>query len=201
MRQAAVRLFTARSISVVARPRTITSFSSRSLRPTQATAQIQFQRRWASNEAEAKKEEEVPVSQLQPTPEEEVENAIHEDAAATSQPNQEASPQVAESANLTEATEEATTTAHESQSVQEAVDSAPSVGSVTDAAASLTEGLTSAPRDERRPLREPATPKSTIYVGNLFFDVTENDLSKEFGRFGNIQRTRLIRDARGLSKG
>ena len=44
-------------------------------------------------------------------------------------------------------------------------------------------------------------PKSTIYIGNLFFDVTENDLSKELSRFGTVKKVRLMRDARGLSKG
>jgi RNA recognition motif-containing protein len=44
-------------------------------------------------------------------------------------------------------------------------------------------------------------PKSTIYIGNLFFDVTENDLVKELSRFGTITKCRLIRDSRGLSKG
>ena len=44
-------------------------------------------------------------------------------------------------------------------------------------------------------------PKSTIYIGNLFFDVTENDLNKELSRFGTITKCRLIRDSRGLSKG
>jgi nucleolin len=44
-------------------------------------------------------------------------------------------------------------------------------------------------------------PKSTIYIGNLFFDVTENDLVKELTRFGTITKCRLIRDSRGLSKG
>lgn len=44
-------------------------------------------------------------------------------------------------------------------------------------------------------------PKSTIYIGNLFFDVTENDLIKELARFGTITKCRLIRDSRGLSKG
>lgn len=152
----------------------------------------------------------MPVSQLQPTAQEEVENAIHEDAAAAPTPTDDGiptsteggtAPQVAESANLTEATEEATTTAHESESVQQAVDAPPSASGAVDAAATLTEGLTGSSRDERKPFRDPATPKPTIYVGNLFFDVTENDLQKEFNRFGNIQRTRLIRDARGLSKG
>ncbi len=47
----------------------------------------------------------------------------------------------------------------------------------------------------------PVEPKSTVYIGNLFFDVTENDLIKELTRFGTVTKCRLIRDSRGLSKG
>ena len=43
--------------------------------------------------------------------------------------------------------------------------------------------------------------KPTIYVGNLFFDVTETDLVKEFARFGTVSRCKVVRDSRGLSKG
>jgi nucleolin len=55
---------------------------------------------------------------------------------------------------------------------------------------------------EARPAREGSSiPKPTIYIGNLFFDVTENDLVKELARFGTITNCRLMRDSRGLSKG
>jgi len=43
--------------------------------------------------------------------------------------------------------------------------------------------------------------KPTLYIGNLFFDVTETDLIKEFTRFGTVTSAKVIRDARGLSKG
>lgn len=56
-------------------------------------------------------------------------------------------------------------------------------------------------RGDRSAFRAPAEPKPTIYVGNLFFDVTESDLEKEFSRFGTIKTIRLIKDVRGLSKG
>lgn len=46
-----------------------------------------------------------------------------------------------------------------------------------------------------------ARPKPTVYIGNLFFDVTEDDLSRELARFGQIKKIRLLRDSRGLSKG
>ena len=44
------------------------------------------------------------------------------------------------------------------------------------------------------------TPKS-VYVGNLFFDVKEDDLRREFSKAGNVLSVRIIYDQRGLSKG
>jgi len=49
--------------------------------------------------------------------------------------------------------------------------------------------------------RPPVEPTNGCYVGNLLFDVTEEDLRREFEPFGNIKEIRLTRDARGLSKG
>ena len=40
-----------------------------------------------------------------------------------------------------------------------------------------------------------------VYVGNLFFDVKEEDLQNEFSRAGRVVNTKIIVDARGLSKG
>lgn len=54
-------------------------------------------------------------------------------------------------------------------------------------------------RDER--LRVPAEPTNICYVGNLFFDVTEEDLKREFSRFGHVEFAKIIYDGRGLSKG
>ena len=45
-------------------------------------------------------------------------------------------------------------------------------------------------------------PKSpTVYVGNLFFDVTEDRLKQDFSKFGSVKSTKIIYDGRGLSKG
>ncbi|KAL8751103.1 MAG: hypothetical protein Q9199_006651, partial [Rusavskia elegans] len=46
-----------------------------------------------------------------------------------------------------------------------------------------------------------APPSSSIYVGNLFFDVREDDLRKKFEECGTIENVKLIMDNRGLSKG
>jgi len=53
----------------------------------------------------------------------------------------------------------------------------------------------------RRPRATEAEPSNTVYVGNLFFDVTEEDLKREFSRFGTVDNVRIIYDGRGLSKG
>lgn len=45
------------------------------------------------------------------------------------------------------------------------------------------------------------SPSKSLYVGNLFFDVTVEDLKKEMERFGTVLDVRIILDDRGLSKG
>ncbi|PWW79399.1 RNA-binding domain-containing protein, partial [Tuber magnatum] len=45
------------------------------------------------------------------------------------------------------------------------------------------------------------SPTKVIYIGNLQFDVKEDDLLEEFKAFGPVMSTRIIIDARGLSKG
>ncbi|PQE24749.1 nucleic acid-binding protein [Rutstroemia sp. NJR-2017a WRK4] len=49
--------------------------------------------------------------------------------------------------------------------------------------------------------RPEVEPTNGCYIGNLLFDVTEEDLRREFEPFGTIKEVRLTRDARGLSKG
>ena len=53
----------------------------------------------------------------------------------------------------------------------------------------------------RIPPARNAAPKETIYVGNLFFDVTAEDLKKEFSRFGPVASAKIVCDSRGLSRG
>ncbi|TID17355.1 gb [Venturia nashicola] len=42
---------------------------------------------------------------------------------------------------------------------------------------------------------------NTLYVGNLFFEVTEDSLQRLFSEHGDIQKVKIIYDHRGLSKG
>lgn len=57
--------------------------------------------------------------------------------------------------------------------------------------------------DDRRDPRPERiiTPSSGVYIGNLLFDVTAADLTKEFEAYGTIKSAKIAADARGLSKG
>ncbi len=199
LRRSALRLLSSPSTSFLSKPRSITTVTPPALRiPRQSTATA-FQRRWATNEAEAKEEtENPPISEFQPTPQQEVENAIQSDNAADTEAVPSAETQGTQAAE----------TAHQEQSaVDSAVTAATGAASsaastVREAAQSATEAVSGSSRGGRDNKEQSiGTPKSTIYIGNLFFDVTENDLVKELARFGTITRCRLMRDSRGLSKG
>ena len=45
------------------------------------------------------------------------------------------------------------------------------------------------------------SPTKGVYVGNILFDVTAEDLRREFSQFGPIESTTIASDVRGLSKG
>lgn len=202
LRRSALRVLSSSPSSYLAKPRTLTTLSSSLRVPRQSTVAV-FQRRWVTGEAEVKKEdEETPISEIQPTPQEEVENAIQSDNASESPAD--AQVQASESAT-------SNTVQSDAPEAQSAVDSA--VNSVSEAtsratdtiketARGMAESATGAFASPSRQAREGSLiPKPTIYIGNLFFDVTENDLVKELARFGTITKCRLMRDSRGLSKG
>ncbi|KAF2437373.1 RNA binding domain-containing protein [Karstenula rhodostoma CBS 690.94] len=59
-----------------------------------------------------------------------------------------------------------------------------------------------ASRQRNRPVRERNTvPNKVVYVGNLYYEVTADQLKRVFSRFGEIDTVRLIYDNRGLSRG
>lgn len=172
---------------------------------------------------EAKKEEadsEAPISKLQPTPQEDVENAIHEDNVAETtdtnatlaeklhldtDPNVSASrAQDPQSGSADEARPEVSPVDSLSGGVRRSVRNM--ADKVQEAAAQTLDNESRPPRKYARPSGvdksfEFSKPKETIYIGNLFFDVTENDLMKEVSRFGKVEKLRIMRDPRGLSKG
>ena len=44
-------------------------------------------------------------------------------------------------------------------------------------------------------------PNVSLYVGNLYFSVSESDLTKHMSQFGRVKGVRLVFDARGMSRG
>jgi len=56
------------------------------------------------------------------------------------------------------------------------------------------------PKFERRE-RADVEPSNTVYVGNLYYEVTADQIKRVFGRFGDIENVRIIFDNRGLSRG
>jgi RNA recognition motif-containing protein len=54
----------------------------------------------------------------------------------------------------------------------------------------------------RRPATQaPPPPGLTLYVGNLYYEVTEDQLKRIFSRFGEVKSVKLVMDNRGLSRG
>ncbi|KAK5149977.1 hypothetical protein LTS14_010449 [Recurvomyces mirabilis] len=50
-------------------------------------------------------------------------------------------------------------------------------------------------------LRSSAPKNKILYIGNLFFEVSAQQLEAEFARFGTVTNARVVSDQRGLSKG
>ncbi|KAJ4344919.1 hypothetical protein N0V95_006119 [Ascochyta clinopodiicola] len=46
-----------------------------------------------------------------------------------------------------------------------------------------------------------APPNNVVYVGNLYYEVTADQVKRVFSRFGEIENVRLVFDNRGLSRG
>lgn len=228
MRRTAVRLLTSQPRSFLSKPRSFATVTPYAPRYFSKPASIVFQRRWASGEAEAKQpnEEQPHVAVEEPTPEEVVEDTIHSDNAAEQSGSEVA---INEAAALSSAEpahqsgegirvdtapsvslpgDESTSKINAAaDTIKETISNA--AETVADTARNVTGmgGNREKPSGDRSnySARSPGAPlvepKSTIYIGNLFFDVTENDLVKELTRFGTITKCRLIRDSRGLSKG
>lgn len=44
-------------------------------------------------------------------------------------------------------------------------------------------------------------PSESLYVGNLYFEVQEDTLRREFEKYGEVLEVNIIKDERGMSKG
>ncbi|KAI9884420.1 MAG: hypothetical protein M1823_003802 [Watsoniomyces obsoletus] len=47
----------------------------------------------------------------------------------------------------------------------------------------------------------PPDPNPSVYIGNLYFSISELDLEKQMSKFGPLKHIKLLYDARGMSRG
>lgn len=88
-------------------------------------------------------------------------------------------------------------TATSADSTSASNDPAEAMGASPDA----SEGLAASRRPVTKPPFMNIPPNKQVYVGNLFFNVTEQDLQAHMSRFGPIESVKILYDARGMSKG
>jgi nucleolin len=84
-------------------------------------------------------------------------------------------------------------------SAQEAVSTM--AGALTGAVGGNSSSFDAAPRSTPLGSSPKIEPSATLYVGNLFFEVSEEALERQFAHYGAIKKVRIIYDHRGLSKG
>ncbi|KAF1842658.1 RNA binding domain-containing protein [Cucurbitaria berberidis CBS 394.84] len=56
-------------------------------------------------------------------------------------------------------------------------------------------------RNSRAPREGTPEPKTLLYIGNLYYEVTADQLERVFSRFGEIESAKIVYDNRGMSRG
>jgi len=86
---------------------------------------------------------------------------------------------------------------------QQQVQAAPTESNATASQGALREAAKAAdqPQGEYRSSRTTLPSGNTLYVGNLFYEVSSDQLKQVFSRFGEIDDVTLVYDGRGLSRG
>lgn len=186
LRQTAFRVLSRSVVSLPLRSRsfqTLTPISIRDNTPRTPFSRIQL--RYASEEAQ---------TQSEPAADREEEGQHGDNSiAASSAPEETQFTDESNAARIPEAASEAPI--NEQPIRSEPVPASNAFGAFASQDAASGGGRDSA-------FRKPAAPPSeTVYVGNLFFDVREDDIRREFEKIGPIEQVKLIMDNRGLSKG
>ncbi|KAL9021904.1 MAG: hypothetical protein Q9185_000918 [Variospora sp. 1 TL-2023] len=206
LRRVALRVLSKPSTALLCRSRAIntaTPFTARS--KLQGLPISQLQRRFASEEAQTQSEPSADRT-------EEGQHGDNSIATSSQHSSQEASSKPVEAAaNIAPAVDDPAPEQASSSPPAQSGESR-TVGELASAAAETTreaasnayEALAGLPGTGDRNLtstRPEVPPSTTVYVGNLFFDVREEDLRREFEKLGALESVKLILDNRGLSKG
>ncbi|KAF2109542.1 RNA binding domain-containing protein [Lophiotrema nucula] len=175
VRRTAARAITATpSRAFLAKPRTFTSVTSIARTRQQNKWPVSlFQKRFFTDEAKEKSETSVEGDSFAQTA---AEAPVDEDVTPIEEAAAEATPEAPQA---------------------EPTDAEESVG--IDALQAAADGKTE-PATEKRPGAS-NPPNKTVYVGNLYYEVAEDQLKRVFGRFGPIESVKVIYDNRGLSRG
>ncbi|KAF1911604.1 hypothetical protein BDU57DRAFT_95061 [Ampelomyces quisqualis] len=174
LRRAAVRAISATpSKAFLAKPRLIATFTPSTLRTHKQQWATAFQRRFASDDADKTDAEQAAAADVPENFAQTAEEPPMEEGLTPAQQDAQAEPTNEEETIGTAALEQ--------------------VAKVADSASS---GQTSAtPRDET------VVPRPQLYIGNLYYEITADQLKKVFSRFGTVVSVKIVYDNRGLSRG
>lgn len=172
LRRAAVRAVSATPPkALLARPRSIATFSPSTLRTHQQQWSIVFQRRFASDDA-AKTD------------------AAQASAADVPENFSQTAAELPMEDGLTPAQQDA--------------QAPPTDAKHTVDAAALEQVAKTAQKSDARPRRardNDVAPHKMLYIGNLYYEVTAEQLKNVFSRFGEVASVKIVYDNRGLSRG
>ena len=185
-----------RAPSVRISARGISSVTKKPFLLSQKPLLFPFQRRYASEEASADSTAEEALSETGESGTEAatVTEPAAETSSATSSVPIEEEPVSPQDPIVPEPSADETI-ASKSGAAGAAVETVTAAASSAASAIASATGLSSAPRQPR------GRPGASLYCGNLFFEVRDDDLRKEFSKFGKVTNARVIYDGRGLSKG
>ncbi|KAL8946102.1 MAG: hypothetical protein Q9222_007457 [Ikaeria aurantiellina] len=162
---------------------TITPFATRTKTPP--IAALQLQRRFASEEAQ---------TQSEPLADDAQQTQHGDNSIAASAPERNA-PSEASQSDYTPQDQGSSGHNTIGDFASSAADTA------KDTASSAYDAITGGAGRSSAPGRTDIPPSKSVYVGNLFFDMREEDLRQEFEKCGTIESIKIIMDNRGLSKG
>ncbi|OCK93471.1 uncharacterized protein K441DRAFT_661329 [Cenococcum geophilum 1.58] len=181
LRRTALRALSIPSTSFIAKPRSIATYTPASFKQRQQQWIVSsFQRRFASDEA-TKTEEQVA-------------NAVSESTQAESS-SIPASADAEEQSTIAPAISSAAETVE--KRAADTFDTATQTTEAADGAANSTFAF----ERHSKTFDSANAPNTTLYIGNLFFEVTDDQLKKVFSRFGAVTKSSIVYDNRGLSRG
>ncbi|OCK82098.1 RNA-binding domain-containing protein [Lepidopterella palustris CBS 459.81] len=196
LRRSALRALSTPSTCFITKPRSITTYTPASFKLRQQPwISSSFQRRFASDDATKTEGESASKKSSDESVTEAATESFSQTATEAPIAETSAAEVPAESSERVSSTEDQSTIASAIHSTK---------GNIQERAVDAFGAVAAATPFGNRPVFGQATPNppnKTLYVGNLFFEVTEDQLQRVFSRFGRISKTTMVYDTRGLSRG